>query len=190
MTPERWQRVETILQAALDIESSAERSAFIADACQSDDELRRAVERLLAADEDAASFIESPAWTGGGRFDAAAAKDSKEAFEARPPAGGDSSDDEFVGKKIGAFELRRELGRGGMGAVYLAERADGEFRQRVAVKLIKRGMDTDFIVKRFRHERQILAALNHPNVARLIDGGTTAAGAPYFVMEFVEGEPL
>ena len=77
-----------------------------------------------------------------------------------------------------------------MGAVFLGERIDGEFLQKAAIKLIKRGMDTDFIVKRFRHERQILASLNHPNIARLIDGGTTDDGLPYFVMEYVEGKPL
>ncbi|HZH35566.1 MAG TPA: protein kinase, partial [Pyrinomonadaceae bacterium] len=101
-----------------------------------------------------------------------------------------NGDDPMLGKRIGVFRLTRELGRGGMGAVYLAERADGEFRQKVAVKLIKRGMDTDFIIRRFRHERQILAALDHPNIARLMDGGTTDDGLPYFVMEFIEGEPL
>jgi serine/threonine protein kinase len=74
--------------------------------------------------------------------------------------------DDFIGKIIGVFELKKELGRGGMGAVYLAKRVDGEFSQKVAVKLIKRGMDTDFIVKRFRHERQILASLNHPEHCR------------------------
>ena len=81
----------------------------------------------------------------------------------------------------------RELGRGGMGAVYLAERADEEFEQRVAIKLVRRGMDTDEIVRRFRAERQILAHLDHPNIARLLDGGTTEDGRPYFVMEYVEG---
>ena len=77
-----------------------------------------------------------------------------------------------------------------MGAVYLAERADGEFKQFVAIKLIKRGMDSDFIIKRFRHERQILANLEHQNIARLFDGGTTSEGLPYLVMEFIEGETL
>ncbi|HEY9282474.1 MAG TPA: protein kinase, partial [Pyrinomonadaceae bacterium] len=98
--------------------------------------------------------------------------------------------DAFLGRRIGVYELKREIGRGGMGAVYLAERTDGEFRQQVAVKLIKRGMDTDFVIKRFRHERQILAALDHPHVARLLGGGTTEDNLPYFVMEYVEGEPL
>src|SRR5438477_3602826 len=77
-----------------------------------------------------------------------------------------------------------------MGAVYLATRSDNEFSKRVAIKLVKRGMDTDFIIRRFRHERQILANLDHPNIARLLDGGTTSDGLPYFVMEYIEGIPL
>jgi serine/threonine protein kinase/tetratricopeptide (TPR) repeat protein len=99
-------------------------------------------------------------------------------------------EDAFTGKLIGAYRIVREIGRGGMGAVYLAERADEEFRQRVALKVIKRGMDWDEIVRRFRRERQVLAALNHPNIARLLDGGTTDEGLPFFVMELVEGTPI
>src|SRR5947209_1178956 len=77
-----------------------------------------------------------------------------------------------------------------MGAVYLALRADEQYRQQVALKLIRRGMDTDFVLRRFRTERQILAALNHPNIARLLDGGVTESGLPYLVMEYIEGQPL
>ena len=98
--------------------------------------------------------------------------------------------DSMQGRVVGAYRLIREIGRGGMGAVYLAERADGIFKTNAAVKLIKRGMDTDSILRRFRNERQILAALNHPNIARLLDGGTTEDGLPYFVMEFIDGKPL
>ena len=102
----------------------------------------------------------------------------------------DNSENSMIGRRIGVYELRREIGRGGMGAVFLAERADGEFHQTVAVKLIKRGMDTDLILKRFRRERQILAALNHPNIAYFLGGGSTPDGLPYFVMEYIEGKPL
>lgn len=98
--------------------------------------------------------------------------------------------DSMQGRLIGAYRLIREIGRGGMGAVYLAERADGMFKTKAAVKLIKRGMDTDSILRRFRNERQILAALNHPFIARLLDGGTTDDGLPYFVMEYIDGKPL
>jgi serine/threonine protein kinase/tetratricopeptide (TPR) repeat protein len=95
-----------------------------------------------------------------------------------------------IDQNVGPYRLIREIGRGGMGAVYLAERADDEFRRQVAVKVVKRGMDTDFIVRRFRNERQILASLDHPNIARLLDGGTTREGLPYFVMEYIEGVPF
>ena len=96
----------------------------------------------------------------------------------------------MIGKRIGVYELAEEIGRGGMGIVYLANRVDGEFRQRVAVKLIKRGMDTDLILKRFRRERQITAKLDHPNIAYFLGGGSTEDGLPYFVMEYIEGKPL
>jgi eukaryotic-like serine/threonine-protein kinase len=102
----------------------------------------------------------------------------------------DNSENSMAGKRVGVYELKREIGRGGMGAVYLAERADGEFRQTVAVKLIKRGMDTDAVLKRFRRERQITAALDHPNIAYFLAGGSTEDGLPYFVMEYIEGKPL
>lgn len=98
--------------------------------------------------------------------------------------------DEMIGQIFGVYQIEREIGRGGMGVVYLAKRIDGAFNQDVAIKFLKRGMDTDAIIKRFRNERQILASLMHPNVALLFDGGTTEKGLPYFVMEYVEGEPL
>ncbi len=96
----------------------------------------------------------------------------------------------MIGRRIGVYRLEEEVGRGGMGVVYRAVRVDGEFDQTVAVKLIKRGMDTDLILKRFRRERQITAALNHPNIAYFFGGGSTDDGLPYFVMEFIVGLPL
>jgi serine/threonine protein kinase/Tfp pilus assembly protein PilF len=96
----------------------------------------------------------------------------------------------MIGRRIGAYRLEEEVGRGGMGVVYRAVRVDGEFDQTVAIKLIKRGMDTDLILKRFRRERQITAALNHPNIAYFFGGGSTDDGLPYFVMEFIVGKPL
>ncbi len=95
-----------------------------------------------------------------------------------------------AGARVGAYRLVRELGQGGMGTVYLAVRDDDAFHKRVALKILKRGMDTEAIVRRFRTERQILAGLDHPNIARLLDGGTTADGLPYLVMEYVDGVPL
>ena len=101
-----------------------------------------------------------------------------------------SAEDKMIGRTIGAYRLDEEIGRGGMGAVYRATRVDGEFDQTVAVKLIKRGMDTDMILRRFRRERQILATLNHPNIGYFLGGGSTEDGLPYFVMEFIDGSPL
>jgi serine/threonine-protein kinase len=94
------------------------------------------------------------------------------------------------GRRVGTYRVIAQLGRGGMGAVYLAERADAEFHKRVAIKVVQAGPDRDAVLARFRQERQILAALDHPNVARLLDGGTTDDGLPYFVMEYIEGQPI
>jgi eukaryotic-like serine/threonine-protein kinase len=157
------------MEAALGV-PPRERAAFVSRQCGGDDELRAEVLSLLASHEDAGDFLEEPVVDLKG---------------AEPPPPGD-----LVGTRVGAWELVREIGRGGMGAVYLAVRADNEFRKRVAIKLIRRDMESGFAVHRFRNERQILARLEHPNIARLIDGGTTADGFPYFIMEYVEGEPL
>ena len=93
-------------------------------------------------------------------------------------------------QQVGPYRLIREIGRGGMGTVYLAMRSDDVFQKRVAIKILKRGTDTDAIVQRFRNERQILARLENPNIASLLDGGTTADGLPYFAMEYVEGQNI
>jgi serine/threonine protein kinase/Tol biopolymer transport system component/tetratricopeptide (TPR) repeat protein len=172
LTPERWKQIEGVFDAAVEL-APAERGAYLAEACGGDAELRRQVELLIGSHERAGSFIEEPAVAG--RITDAGK------FEEEAP---------FIGRRVGAYRIVRELGRGGMGAVYLAVRADDEFQKRVAIKLVKRGMDTDFILRRFRQERQILASLEHQNIARLLDGGTTEDGLPYFVMEYIEGLPV
>src|SRR5262249_8330477 len=95
-----------------------------------------------------------------------------------------------VGRRIGAYNVLLEIGRGGMGEVYRANRADGHYEKEVAVKLVRGGYNTAVVLERFRHERQILASLDHPNIARLLDGGTTDDGIPYLVMELIEGIPI
>lgn len=168
MDRKRWQQIDSVLQAALEIEP-AERLRFVENKCDGDDDLAREVMSYLELHDDAEDFIEQPAIS----------QLSDPIF---------SSDLKDV--RIGNYRLTREIGRGGMGAVYLATRDDLQFRQTVALKVMKRGMDTDEILDRFRQERQILADLNHPNIARLIDGGTTDDGLPYFAMEFVDGIPI
>jgi serine/threonine protein kinase/Tfp pilus assembly protein PilF len=187
MTPEHWRKIEGIFQAALDCPSGA-REEFICAECGDDAELRLEVEKLIARYETEESFLESPVWTDSILMQPSLKQQIAISLEEEIPQA--QAKESFLGRQVGAYRLTEELGKGGMGVVYLAERADGEFYQKVAVKLIKRGMDTDFIVKRFRHERQIAATLNHPNIARLLDGGTTQDGAPYFVLEYVEGKPF
>ncbi len=186
MSPERWRRIEAVFQAAVDLPEH-QRDQFLRAECGPDDELRAEIERLLDSDGSADEFIESPVWTDSSLLNTTARKDLSDSVEKLSDA---DEQDGYIGRIIGAYRLTGAIGRGGMGAVYLAERADGEFFQRVAIKLIKRGMDSDFIIRRFRHERQILASFEHPFIARLLDGGTTESGTPYFVMEFVEGQNL
>jgi len=166
------QKIKELFHEALDIPLS-EREEFLSANCQ-DEAVRREVENLLRFHDEAGDFIVAPAMIESGAVEPLI----------------DEETENRIGEKIGHYEIVREIGRGGMGAVYLAIRADDEFRQEVALKIVKRGMDTDFILKRFRNERQILAGLNHPNIARLLEGGTTDDGLPYFVMEFVDGQDL
>ena len=175
MTPDEWRRVKTITAEALE-RPAPERLAFVAAECGSDDRLRDEVWSLLAASEKAAMLYEAPMFQLGNVQ--AVVTDLERA--ASP----------LIGQRIGPYKVVRELGRGGMGAAYLAERADETFERLVAIKLIKRGMDTDAILRRFRHERRILANLNHPNIATLLDGGTTDDDRPYFVMEYIDGLPI
>ncbi len=171
MRPDDWQRVKRIFQAALDLPRE-ERAAYVASATAGDDDLRREVESLLRSEEDSDEFL------------------SGQAADYVPGAlAEDEAPDANIGRRIGPYRIEREIGAGGMGAVYLAERVD-EFQQKVALKLMRRGMDSRMVVSRFRYERQILAGLDHPNIARLLDGGATGDGRPYFVMEYVEGVPI
>ena len=186
MNPQNFHNFEKIFQAALDL-SGAERAAFLDKECANDAELRREIVDFIAGYEAEETFLESPVWTDS-RFLQSAVK--REIVSSLDETIADAREPDFINRKIGVYRLVKQLGKGGMGEVFLATRADGEFEQNVAIKLIKRGMDTDFIVKRFRHERQIVATLNHPNIARLLDGGTTGDGLPFFVMEYVAGAPF
>jgi non-specific serine/threonine protein kinase/serine/threonine-protein kinase len=165
-----WGRVKAILADALE-RPLEEREAFLDSACRGDAALRREVDALILAEREEWSFFDAPppGW---------AAPLPEPLADARE------------GSRVGPYEILRELGHGGMGQVYLARRADDAFQKKVAIKLIRPGMAGEETLARFRTERQISAALEHPNIARLLDGGTTETGEPYFVMEYVEGDNL
>jgi tetratricopeptide (TPR) repeat protein/tRNA A-37 threonylcarbamoyl transferase component Bud32 len=170
MSVDRWQALDNLFHEAIG-RPPAERDAFLTDACRDDEMLRQDVERLLRAHDAAGGFL-----------GVAAADRAIDALTA-PEAS-------VVGALVGPYRIVREIGRGGMGAVYLAERADDQFHKHVAVKLVKRGLDTDAVLRRFRSEREILAGLDHPNIARLLDAGTTADARPYVLMEYVDGRTI
>jgi len=168
---DRWQRVRDLFARASEL-PAGQWGAFLDASCGGDRELRRDIESLLASDAAAGDFLEpAPSTAGGAGPDQAGA-------------------DPYLGRRIGPYQLLHRLGAGGMGVVYLAVRADDEYQKRVALKLLQPGMDSAEILRRFLTERQILAGLDHPNIARLLDGGTTEDGLPYFVLEYVEGRPL
>ena len=112
------------------------------------------------------------------------------AAEDQPTTGVDAALPRLEGRRIGSYEILRQLGEGGMGSVYLAARADGAFRKLVALKIVRPAAATKEVLQRFQREREILASLDHPNIARILDGGTTDEGLPYLVMDYVEGEPI
>lgn len=157
-----WSRIDALFETALALHGE-ERELFLDRVREESVALRDELDSLLANHDEAGEFLHSPI---------------------APP------EDKQIGARIGAYRIEKEIGRGGMGEVYLARRADREFDKRVAIKLIRGGCETALAISRFRRERQILAHLEHAYIARLLDGGTTPQGLPYFVMEYVEGEPI
>ena len=188
MNRERWAKIQEIYQRATKLLGD-ERTAFIRATCGGDETLRTEVESLF--DSQMTTLLDSEAKTLAGYYPTApllASSHLEDATLVLPSM--PVFTDEMIGRQIGAYKIERELGRGGMGTVYLASRADDQFQNQVAIKLVNRGMDSDFVIRRFLGERQILAYLNHPNIARLLDGGATEEGLPYFVMEYVEGQTI
>ncbi|WP_347260568.1 protein kinase [Rudaea sp.] len=177
MDTQRWQLAGDIFEKLLDVPTS-EREPLLSTLCGDDAELRGVVVSMLDSQESDRA--------GAGVFVAKTVA-QKQFAAARASLERDS---ETVDSRIGPWRLVRRVGAGGMGVVWLAERADGQFHQSAALKLIKRGMDTEAVLQRFLRERQILARLDHPNIAHLLDGGITTDGRPYFAMEYVEGLPL
>jgi hypothetical protein len=171
MNAERWDQLSDLFAQAVERPLS-ERQIFLDRVCQGDEDLKRELESLLACDAPGQPLVEIPA-----------------EFVASCSENHDSNPD-MAGRRIGPYRLISLIGHGGMGAVYLCVRDDDQYQKQVAVKLLKRGMDTDFMLSRFRQERQILANLEHPFIARLMDGGATEDGLPYFVLEYVDGVPI
>jgi eukaryotic-like serine/threonine-protein kinase len=174
LSADRWLRLSPLLDEAFDLDGD-QRRAFIARLASTAPDLAHDLQALLDAGDGAGDFLERAVQAESIKFlsDAAERDDTSDAPE-----------------RIGAWRIVREIGRGGMGVVYLAERADGDFDQHVALKVIRRGLDSDEIVARFRRERQILARLQHPAIASLVDGGVSPDGRPYFAMERVDGQPI
>ncbi len=169
MQQQEWEKVKDVFTAALE-QPVAGREQFLAESCGDDEAVRSEVESLLAAHEEPKNLLEQHT------IDLAAQ------LQTDGPS--------YDGKRFGSYRILREIGRGGMGAVFLAERADGEFQQQVALKIIRQSFADPDLEKHFRRERQILASLNHPNIAKLIDGGVSETGELFLAMEFIEGEPL
>lgn len=163
MKAERFRQIRNLFDAALEREQEA-RNAFLREACQGDEELLMEVGKLLASHGEPTSWI-----------------DESVLGEPLP---------RLEGRRVGPYEILRQLGEGGMGSVYLAARADGAYRKTVALKIVRPAAASNEVLRRFQREREILATLDHPNIARITDGGTTEEGLPYLVMDYVEGEPI
>jgi serine/threonine protein kinase len=176
-------RFDTVFCAAIEISSGEERAAYIARACGDNNELRERVEKLVAAHFQAGSFMESPAEV---RRSPQEAHDQKERALA---ATSDVARSELPGTVIGPYKLLEQIGEGGFGVVFMAEQTQ-PVRRKVALKILKPGMDTRQVVARFEAERQALAIMDHPNIAKVLDGGATASGRPFFVMDLVKGVPI
>jgi len=162
---DRWNRLKEIFNAVVDLDPE-ERQAYLASLGPEQATLFSEISQLLSADADVSSFMSKPIDIG------------------------DAVETSIIGEAIGSYRVTREIGRGGMGAVFEAVREDGDFDQRVAIKLTGHNLFSDELIRRFRNEKQILARLEHPNIVRLFDGGITTQHIPYYVMEYVEGDPI
>jgi len=171
MTDPDFQRIEELFHETAAL-PAGERAAHLDEACAGDPRLRDEVETLLRSSDESGGFLETPVALEASELVLAASRQS------------------LAGEALGPYRILHELGHGGMGEVYLAERADDQFRMRVAIKMIRTGVLGEAAVRRFHRERQILADLDHPGITRLLDGGTSASGRPYLVMEYVEGVPI
>ena len=172
MLPERWIEVKEKLHEALQLET-ARRDAYLAEMGAVDPDLQTELESLIAFHERTGTdFLDAPLAQVNFALESQVAPDV------------------LLGQRVGSYQIMGQIGVGGMGKVYRAFRADDEYKIEVAIKLVRSGQNSDLVLNRFKNERQILASLDHPNIARLLDGGTTEKGVPYFVMELIEGHPI
>ncbi len=167
---DRWDKIKSLFLEVIEL-ASEDRETFLNEKCKGDPLLKREILSLIESDQKVENFLETPPLQ-------------------NEDLNNSNSTDTFSGMKIGKYQADKKIGEGGMAVVYSAIRIDDQFKKRVAIKFIKRGMNTDEIIKRFRFEQQALAGLDHPFIAKIIDGGTTEDGLPYFIMELVEGESI
>ena len=178
MQPDRWRHLEELYHAAME-QQQGQRAAFLESSCDGDQDLRAEVESLISYAQQTGRIIDQPA------MEVVAAAMAEDLHSETG-----NKTDKMIGARIAQYRLVERLGTGGMGDVYRAVRADDQFEKQVAIKLVRQGLDKEFVYARFRKERQILAGFEHENIARLLDGGTTEEGHPYFVMELVEGKAI
>src|SRR5215831_15376683 len=170
MTPERLSQIRTLFEAALDY-PPREQEDFLQRTCSDDPDLQGEVRKLLVAYQQSTGFMETPLIV-------------PQSFWLPYQA------ISLEGRQLGRYRIMRQIGRGGMGTVYLAERADGSFQKQVALKVVRAVLGAEELLRRFQQEREILATLDHPHIARLLDGGTTEDGIAYLVMEYVAGASI
>jgi eukaryotic-like serine/threonine-protein kinase len=171
MTPELWKRIKEIFETALE-KNLNDRKVYLDTECAGDPSIRSEVDSLLLAHRSTTKFLET------------------QIINTDFFSESDAESDPLLGKEFRSYKIEKRIGSGGMASVYLASRIDKEFEKKVAIKFIKRGMDTDEIIKRFKTERNALANLDHPNIGMILDGGTTDDGLPYFIMEYIDGKPI
>lgn len=181
MKDSQWDKIKTIVDTAM-VLAGEEKESYLKTACQGSPDLLKEVQELLRSIEESEkiNFLEPLS----GRYQELIVADIGDDVENTYTGA------TYIGKEFGAYRILESIGEGGMGTVYKAERTDGEFHHTVAIKLIKQGVDSKENIRRFKMEREVLARLNHPNIAQLFDGGVTPEGIPYLVMEFVDGVPI
>ena len=179
LSAENWEKAKDLFDRALELDPT-QRAGFLAENCP-DDALRQQIEHLLLNYQKAGALLENPAFGPPAPEWSDTSPTSQGSIHLAETVATTESEDPFIGRRLGAYKLVRHIGHGGMAAVYLAARADDEYRKQVAIKVVQWGPDSRGLLDRFRNERQTLAGLEHPNIVRLLDGGSTQDGLPFMV---------